>query len=60
MVGVGLEEGLDAAATAARTCSSAAWSSTSPARDTLRLLPPLVIGEAEVDEALGIVVEALA
>ena len=59
MVGVSLAEGLDAAATAARALELGLVLNV-PGERMLRFLPPLVIGDAEVDEALGIVVEALA
>ena len=59
MVGVSLADGLDAAATAARALELGLVLNV-PGERMLRFLPPLVIGDAEVDEALGIVVEALA
>ena len=59
MVGVSLAEGLDAAATAARALELGLVLNV-PGERMLRFLPPLVIDDAEVDEALGIVVEALA
>jgi predicted acetylornithine/succinylornithine family transaminase len=51
MVGARLEEGRDSKEVAARLLSDGLIVNP-PAPDTLRLLPPLVIGEAEVDEAL--------
>ena len=59
MVGVALEEGLDSAEIATRLLADRLIVNA-PAPDTIRLLPPLVIGEADVDEALAIFARALA
>jgi acetylornithine/N-succinyldiaminopimelate aminotransferase len=53
MVGAGLEDGLDAHAIAARALDAGLVINV-PAPGTLRFLPPLVIGDAEVDEAVAI------
>jgi acetylornithine/N-succinyldiaminopimelate aminotransferase len=53
MLGVALDDGLDAADVAARALDGGLVINV-PAPGTLRLLPPLVIGEAEVEEALAI------
>ncbi len=53
MVGVGLDEGIDASEVADRLLDQGLIVNQ-PVPSTLRLLPPLVIGEAEVDEALSI------
>jgi len=53
MVGAGLEDGLDPAAIASRALAAGLVINV-PAPGTLRFLPPLVIGEAEVDEAVAI------
>jgi predicted acetylornithine/succinylornithine family transaminase len=52
MVGLGLGDDLDAAEIAARALDAGLVVNV-PAPETLRLLPPLVIGEAEVDEAFA-------
>ncbi len=57
MLGVGLEEGIDAAALAAAAAASRAWSSTSPSPGTLRLLPPLVISDEEAERARAAIEE---
>jgi acetylornithine/N-succinyldiaminopimelate aminotransferase len=54
MTGAGLEAGLDADAIAARVLDAGLVINV-PAPATLRFLPPLIIGEAEVDEAVAIV-----
>ncbi len=54
MLGAALEDGVDASEVAARALEAGLVINV-PAHSTLRFLPPLVIGEAEVDEALGIV-----
>ncbi len=59
MVGVTLAEGLDAAAAGARALELGLVINV-PGERMLRFLPPLVIDEADVDEALGVVVESLA
>jgi acetylornithine/N-succinyldiaminopimelate aminotransferase len=51
MVGATLADGLDAAATAARALE-AGLVINAPTEGVLRFLPPLVIGEGDVDEAL--------
>jgi acetylornithine/N-succinyldiaminopimelate aminotransferase len=53
MVGAGLVEGVDAAEIASRTLEAGLVINV-PAPRTLRFLPPLVIDEAEIDEALEI------
>jgi acetylornithine/succinyldiaminopimelate/putrescine aminotransferase len=53
MVGAGLIEGIDAAEIASRALDADLVINV-PAPRTLRFLPPLVIGEAEIDEALEI------
>lgn len=58
MVGVGLGDGLDATEIQQRLLSDGLVVNV-PAERTLRLLPPLVIGEAEVDEALEKIGRAL-
>jgi acetylornithine/N-succinyldiaminopimelate aminotransferase len=54
MLGAGLEEGLDAAKIASRALDAGLVINV-PAPRTLRLLPPLVIGEDDVDEAVAII-----
>jgi predicted acetylornithine/succinylornithine family transaminase len=58
MLGARLGDGVEAAAVAARALDAGLVVNV-PAPDTLRLLPPLVIGEAEVDEALELLAGAL-
>jgi acetylornithine/N-succinyldiaminopimelate aminotransferase len=58
MLGARLEQGHDSAEIAARLLGEGLIVNA-PAPDTLRLLPPLVIGEADVDEALGAIGRAL-
>ncbi len=53
MIGVELEDGMDSAGLASRLLEEGLIVNA-PVPDTLRLLPPLVISEAEVDEALSI------
>ncbi len=53
MIGAGLADGLDAGEVAAAALDAGLVINV-PAPGTLRFLPPLVIGEAEVDEALEI------
>ena len=53
MVGAGLVEGIDAAEIASRALDAGLVINV-PAPRTLRFLPPLVIGQAEIDEALEI------
>ena len=59
MVGVGLAEGIDAAAVAKRALELGLVLNV-PGERMLRFLPPLVIDDGDVERALGIVVEALA
>ncbi len=58
MVGAGLADGLDAAAVRNRALELGLVVNA-PNQSTIRLLPPLVIGEAEVDEAVEILGRAL-
>ena len=58
MLGVGLDDGLDAPAIAARALDTGLVINV-PTPATLRLLPPLVIGDAEVDEAVEILARCL-
>jgi acetylornithine/N-succinyldiaminopimelate aminotransferase len=58
MVGVGLEEGIDAAAVGADLLERGLVVNV-PRPDTLRLLPPLVIDSDHVDLAVGLIEESL-
>lgn len=58
MVGVGLEEGIDAAAIGADLLERGLVVNV-PRPDTLRLLPPLVIDSDHVDRAVGLIGESL-
>ena len=58
MIGVGLADGIDADEVHDRLLEDGLVANV-PAEGTLRLLPPLVIGEAEVDEALDKIGRAL-
>ncbi len=58
MVGVGLEEGIDAAAVGADLLDRGLVVNA-PRPDTLRLLPPLVIDSDHVDKAVGLISESL-
>ena len=58
MVGVGLEEGIDAAAVGADLLERGLVVNI-PRPDTLRLLPPLVIDSDHVDRAAGLIGESL-
>jgi acetylornithine/N-succinyldiaminopimelate aminotransferase len=58
MVGVGLEEGIDAAAVSADLLERGLVVNA-PRSDTLRLLPPLVIDSDHVDQAVGLIGESL-
>jgi acetylornithine/N-succinyldiaminopimelate aminotransferase len=58
MVGVGLEEGIDAAAVGADLLERGLVVNV-PRPDTLRLLPPLVIDSDHVDLAVGLIQESL-
>jgi acetylornithine/succinyldiaminopimelate/putrescine aminotransferase len=53
MLGVGLEDGLDAAAVT-RSLLDRGLIVNAPEPRTLRLLPPLIIGEAEAEQAAGL------
>jgi acetylornithine/N-succinyldiaminopimelate aminotransferase len=58
MIGVGLEEGIDAAAVGADLLERGLVVNV-PRPDTLRLLPPLVIDSDHVDEAVRVIGESL-
>lgn len=58
IVGVGLDPGIDAAEAASRLLE-AGLIVNAPGADTLRLLPPLTVSEAEVDEALELLASCL-
>lgn len=58
MVGVGLAEGIDAQALGADLLGRGLVVNV-PAPGTLRLLPPLVVDAAQVDEAVGLIAESL-
>ncbi|MDR3295310.1 MAG: aspartate aminotransferase family protein [Clostridiales Family XIII bacterium] len=58
MLGVSLAEGKDAKAVVAACAEKGALFLT--AKEKVRLLPPLVIGKAEIDEGLAILAETLA
>ncbi|MGH2981055.1 MAG: aspartate aminotransferase family protein [Solirubrobacterales bacterium] len=58
MLGVGLEEGIDATALTGDLLE-AGLIVNAPEPGTLRLLPPLVIGEAEADRAVQLLTELL-
>jgi predicted acetylornithine/succinylornithine family transaminase len=58
MVGVGLEEGIDAAAVGADLLERGLVVNV-PRSDTLRLLPPLMIDSDHVDQAVGLIEESL-
>jgi acetylornithine/N-succinyldiaminopimelate aminotransferase len=58
MIGVGLEEGIDAAALGADLLERGLVVNA-PRPDTLRLLPPLVIDSDHVDLAVGLIGESL-
>ena len=59
MVGVTLAEGLDSAAVRDQ-CLEAGLVINRPGPQMLRFLPPLIVGEGEVDEALAILGNAIA
>ncbi len=59
MIGVGLAEGIDAGDLGARLLEAGLVVNV-PVPSTLRLLPPLVVSEAEIDEALEIIDRTLA
>jgi acetylornithine/succinyldiaminopimelate/putrescine aminotransferase len=58
MVGVGLEQGRDAAAIAAAALAAGLVLNV-PGEGMLRLLPPLVVSEAEIDHGLELLAGAL-
>jgi acetylornithine/N-succinyldiaminopimelate aminotransferase len=58
MVGVGLEEGIDAQALGADLLSRGLVVNV-PAPGTLRLLPPLVVDAAQIDRAVALIGESL-
>lgn len=58
MIGVGLEEGLDAAAIGADLLGRGLVVNV-PAPETLRLLPPLVVDSAQVERAIGLIGQSL-
>jgi predicted acetylornithine/succinylornithine family transaminase len=59
MVGVGLEDGIDAPAVGADLLSRGLVVNV-PAPDTVRLLPPLVVDSAQIGKAVGLIGESLA
>jgi acetylornithine/N-succinyldiaminopimelate aminotransferase len=58
MIGVGLEDGLDAAAIGADLLERGLVVNV-PAPDTLRLLPPLLVDSAQVERAVGLIGQSL-
>jgi predicted acetylornithine/succinylornithine family transaminase len=58
MVGVGLDQGIDAAAVGADLLSRGLVVNV-PAPGTLRLLPPLVVESAQIERAVGLIGESL-
>jgi len=58
MIGVGLEDGIDAAALGADLLERGLVVNV-PGPGTLRLLPPLVVDSAQVQRAVGLIAEAL-
>ncbi len=58
MVGVGLEDGIDAGALGAELLKRGLVVNV-PAPETLRLLPPLVVDSAQIERALGLIGAAL-
>ncbi|HEY5943336.1 MAG TPA: acetylornithine/succinylornithine family transaminase [Solirubrobacterales bacterium] len=58
MIGVGLEQGVDAAAVGADLLARGLVVNV-PRSDTLRLMPPLVIDSDHVDKAVGLIGESL-
>jgi acetylornithine/N-succinyldiaminopimelate aminotransferase len=58
MIGIGLEDGIDAAALAARLLELGLIVNV-PEPGTLRLLPPLVIGEREISRAVDLIAESI-
>jgi len=58
MVGVALEEGIDAPAVGADLLERGLVVNT-PAADTIRLLPPLVVDADQIDKAVGLIGESL-
>ena len=59
MVGVGLEQGIDAAALGADLLARGLVVNV-PGPGTLRLLPPLVVDSAQIGQAVGLIGESLA
>ncbi len=59
MIGVGLEEGIDSGELNRRLLA-AGLVANAPEPQTIRLLPPLVIGDAEADRAAEILAEGIA
>jgi len=58
MIGVGLEEGIDAAAAGA-TLLERGLVVNVPRPDTIRLLPPLLVDSSQIERAVGLIGEAL-
>jgi acetylornithine/succinyldiaminopimelate/putrescine aminotransferase len=58
MVGVALDEGIDAAALGADLLERGLVVNV-PAPGTLRLLPPLVVQKEQIDRAVGLIGESL-
>jgi acetylornithine/N-succinyldiaminopimelate aminotransferase len=58
MIGVGLEQGIDAAAVGAALLQRGLVVNV-PAPDTLRLLPPLVVDVDQIEQAIGLIGESL-
>jgi acetylornithine/N-succinyldiaminopimelate aminotransferase len=58
MLGVSLGEGLDAAEIASRAVDAGLIVNV-PVPSTLRLLPPLIVGEAEIDDAASVLSDVI-
>lgn len=58
MIGVGLEEGIDAAAVGADLLTRGLVVNV-PAPSTLRLLPPLVVDSSQIEKAIGLIRESV-
>ncbi|HEX6667831.1 MAG TPA: aspartate aminotransferase family protein [Solirubrobacterales bacterium] len=58
MVGVGLEDGIDAATVGADLLERGLVVNV-PGPDTLRLLPPLVVDDSQIERAVGLIGESL-
>jgi acetylornithine aminotransferase len=58
MVGVGLEDGIEAAPLAADLLGRGLVVNV-PRPDTIRLLPPLVVESAQIERAVGLIGESL-